>query len=276
MVTSRPLIVGTFGVVASTHWLATTVAMSILERGGNAFDAAVAAGCVLHIVEPDQNGPGGDVPIALWSVARGRADVICGQGVAPAAASVSKLRDMGFDVMPGAGHLPAVVPGSFGAWMLLLRDYGSMRPRDVLGPAIAIARSGFVIMPQLARVLHNVASFFKQHWPRSAAVFWPGGTSPTAGSLLRLPAQADTYERIVREAEQAGSDRVAQIEAARRAWYEGFVADAIDQFFRQPAMDTSGEAHAGLLTGDDLARWRAEGRPPPALPYRTPRDSQPP
>src|SRR5215471_14108790 len=100
MVTSRPEITGTFGVVATTHWLATTAGMTILEKGGNAFDAAVAAGCVLHIVEPDQNGPGGDVPIVLWSAAKGRAEVICGQGVAPAAASIRNLRDFGFDVMP--------------------------------------------------------------------------------------------------------------------------------------------------------------------------------
>ena len=267
MVTSRPEITGTFGVVASTHWLATAAGMAILEKGGNAFDAAIAAGCVLHIVEPDQNGPGGDVPIVLWSAAKQRVDVICGQGVAPAAASVAKLRDLGFDVMPGAGHLPAVVPGSFGAWMLLLRDYGTMRPRDVLEPAINVARNGFVTKRQVSWVLGNVAGFFKQHWPSSAEVFLPGGTAPAAGSLLRLPAQAETYERIVREAEQAGPDREVQIEAARRAWYEGFVADAIDRFFRQPVMDTSGEKHAGFMTGQDLANWNATVEAPLTIDY---------
>ncbi|CDX14748.1 Gamma-glutamyltranspeptidase [Mesorhizobium sp. ORS 3324] len=268
MITSRPEIVGTFGVVTSTHWLASTVGMSILERGGNAFDAAVAAGCVLHIVEPNENGPGGDVPIVLWSVATKRIDVICGQGVAPAAASASKLQNMGFDIMPGAGHLPAVVPGSFGAWMLLLREYGTMRPRDVLAPAIAIARNGFITNPAVASVLNAVSDFFKQYWPSSAEVFLPGGSAPRVGTLLCLPAQAETYERIVREAEQAGLDREAQIEAARRAWYEGFVADRIDQFFRQPVMDTSGEAHAGFLAGEDLARWQASVEAPLAIDYK--------
>jgi len=267
MVTSRPEITGTFGVVASTHWLATAAGMAILEKGGNAFDAAIAAGCVLHIVEPDQNGPGGDVPIILWSAAKERVDVICGQGVAPATASVAKLRDLGFDVMPGAGHLPAVVPGSFGAWMLLLREYGTMRPRDVLEPAINVARNGFVTKRQVSWVLGNVSGFFKQHWPSSAAVFLPGGTAPAAGSLLRLPAQAETYERIVREAEQAGADRETQIEAARRAWYEGFVAEAIDRFFRLPVMDTSGEQHAGFMTGQDLANWKATVEAPLTIDY---------
>ena len=279
MVTSRPEIVGTFGVVASTHWLATTVGMTILEKGGNAFDAAVAAGFVLHIVEPDQNGPGGDLPIILWSTARKCVDVICGQGVAPAAANAGKIRDLGFDVIPGAGHLPAVVPGSFGAWMLLLRDYGTMRPRDVLEPAIGIARDGFFTKPEVARLLNNVAPFFKQHWPSSAEVFLPGGAAPTAGSLLRLPAQADTYERVISEAESAGANREAQIEAARRAWYEGFVAEAIDRFFRQPVMDTSGEAHAGLLTGeparvDPLHRLQRSSHRPDPGDGRRPRERQ--
>src|SRR5215472_8286024 len=241
MVTSRPEITGTFGVVATTHWLATTAGMTILEKGGNAFDAAVAAGCVLHIVEPDQNGPGGDLPIILWSKTRERVEVICGQGVAPAAASGAKLRDLGFDIMPGAGHLPAVVPGSFGAWMLLLRDYGTMRPRDVLAPAIAIARDGFFTKPEVAWLLDNITPFFKRHWPSSAEVFLPGGKAPEAGAMLSLPAQAETYERILREAESAAADREGQIEAARRAWYEGFVAEAIDAFVAgHEVMDVTG------------------------------------
>ena len=257
MVTSRPEIVGTFGVVATTHWLATTTGMTILEQGGNAFDAAVAAGFVLHIVEPDQNGPGGDLPIVLWSAVRGRVEVICGQGVAPAAAGVDGLLGRGLDVMPGTGHLPAVVPGSFDAWMLLLRDYGTMTPRQVLAPAIHIARDGFVLKPPVARLIAGLGRFFAEHWPSSAEVYLLGGAAPAGDALYALPAQGDTYARIVREAESAGAGRVEQIEAARRAWYQGFVAEAIDRFFRVPVMDTTGEANAGLLTGHDLAEWHA-------------------
>ncbi len=257
MVTSRPEIVGTFGVVATTHWLATTTGMTILEQGGNAFDAAVAAGFVLHIVEPDQNGPGGDLPVVLWSADRGKVEVICGQGVAPAAAGVDALLGLGLDVMPGTGHLPAVVPGSFDAWMLMLRDHGTMTPRQVLEPAIHLARDGFVLKPLVARLIAGLGPFFAQHWPSSAEVYLPGGTAPVGDALYALPAQGDTYARIVREAEAVGGDRVAQIEAARRAWYQGFVAEAIDRFFRTPVMDTTGEAHAGLLTGQDLASWQA-------------------
>jgi gamma-glutamyltranspeptidase/glutathione hydrolase len=268
MVTSRPEISGTFGVVATTHWLSTTVGMTILERGGNAFDAAVAAGCVLHIVEPEQNGPGGDVPIVLWSVAKKKVEVICGQGVAPASATAGKIKELGFDIMPGIGHVPAVVPGSFGAWMLLLRDYGTLSVRDVLSPAIEIARNGFIVKPEVSEILKRLEGFFKKHWPSSAEVFLPGGQAPETDTMLCLPAQAETYERIIAESETAGGNREHQIEAARSAWYEGFVAEAVDKFFRQPVMDTSGEAHAGFLTGQDLANWRATIEEPISTTYR--------
>ncbi len=265
MFQSRPELVGTFGVVTSTHWQASAAGMAMLERGGNAFDAAVATGCVLHIVEPDQNGPGGDVPLILWSEKKQKVEVICGQGVAPAAISGEALRSMGLDVMPGIGHLPAVVTGSFGAWMLLLRDYGSLPLRDVLTPAITIARDGFLLTPTVSGVLKGSRDFMEEYWPTSAEAYFDGTLE--AGSMHRLPMQARTYERIVEEAEAAGSDHQSQAEAARRAWYEGFVAEAIDRFMREPVMDSSGEAHEGFLTGDDLARWYASVEDPITLDY---------
>ncbi len=145
MFTTRPEIQGTFGAVASTHWVATAVGMSVLERGGNAFDAAVAAGFTLQVVEPHQNGPAGDVPILLHEAPSGRTAVICGQGPAPAAATIARFRDLGLDLVPGTGLLAAVVPGAFDAWMRLLRDFGTWRVRDVLAPAIAYARDGYPV-----------------------------------------------------------------------------------------------------------------------------------
>src|SRR6187401_759301 len=102
--------------VASTHWLASQTGMAVLERGGNAFDASVAAGFVLQVVEPHLNGPGGEVPAVFWSVDRGEPLVLCGQGVAPAAATIDLLRgELGIVLIPGNGFLPAVVPGAFDA-----------------------------------------------------------------------------------------------------------------------------------------------------------------
>src|SRR6267378_4048860 len=137
--TTRPDIRGTFGAVATTHWLATQTGMAVLERGGNAFDAAAAAGFVLQVVEPHLNGLGGEVPIILWDAKRKRVDVISGQGPAPAAASITRIRGMGLTDVPGSGPLAACVTGAFAGWMTLLRDHGTWRLADVLQYAIGYA-----------------------------------------------------------------------------------------------------------------------------------------
>jgi gamma-glutamyltranspeptidase/glutathione hydrolase len=242
--------------------------MSILERGGNAFDAAVATGLTLQIVEPHLNGPGGDVPILAWSAKRRRPEAICGQGVAPAAATIDRFRDLGLDLIPGTGLLPAVVPGSFGAWMRLLSDFGTMRVEDVLEPAIQYAGGGYPAVWRIPAAIESVRELFETEWPTSAAIYLPNGQVPKTGQLFRNPAIAHTYTRIVEAAKSAGADREAQIEAARRAWYEGFVAEAIDRFYRdQEVMDSSGQRHRGLLSGDDMARWRATVEAPLTYDY---------
>jgi gamma-glutamyltranspeptidase/glutathione hydrolase len=110
--TTRPEIVGTFGVVASTHWIATAVGMGILERGGNAFDAAVATAFTLQVVEPHLCGPGGDVPLIFHSVKKGKTEVMCGQGVDAGQGDHRPLQGLGLDLIPGTGLLPAAVPGT--------------------------------------------------------------------------------------------------------------------------------------------------------------------
>jgi gamma-glutamyltranspeptidase/glutathione hydrolase len=261
--TTRPEILGTFGVVASTHWLATATGMAILERGGNAFDAAAAAGFALQVVEPHLNGPGGDLPIILYSAANDAVEVICGQGTAPQAATVRAYRDLGLDLVPGTGLLAAVVPGAFDAWLRMLRDHGTLRLRDVLEPALGFARRGYPLVPTISATIERVRDLFATEWPTSAAVYLPGGDVPAPGRLFRNAALADSYERILGEAEGAGAGREAQIEAARDAWYRGFVAEAIDRFCRHHAvLDVTGRRHRGLLTADDLARWQASVEPP--------------
>ena len=266
--TTRPEILGTFGVVTSTHWLASATGMAILEKGGNAFDAAVATGFALQVVEPHLCGPGGEVPIILSAAGSGEVKVICGQGTAPAAATIEAYRGLGLDLVPGAGLLAAVVPGAFDAWMLLLRDYGTMGLAEVLGPAIAFARDGYPLVPNISNTIAEVRELFEDEWPTSAAVYLPGGSVPAPGSIFRSPDLAATYERIVAEAEAAGGDRVARIEAARNAWSRGFVAAAIGEFCRTTeAMDTSGQRHRGLLTADDIAGWQATYEDPVTYDY---------
>ncbi|MGH7048861.1 MAG: gamma-glutamyltransferase family protein, partial [Stellaceae bacterium] len=265
--TTRPEIRGTFGAVASTHWLASAVGMSILEKGGNAFDAATAAGFTLQVVEPHLNGPLGEAPILVWSEARRRCEMICGQGVAPAAATIGRFREVGLGLIPGTGLLAATVPGAMGAWLRLLRDWGTMPLADVLAPAIGYAESGYPVVERISETIAAMTPMFRREWPSSAAVYLPHGRPPIPGRLFCNPALAATYRRLLEES-GAGS-RESRIERARAAWYQGFVAEAIDHFCRhEQVIDSSGQRHGGLLSGDDMARWQPPVERPVAFDYR--------
>jgi gamma-glutamyltranspeptidase/glutathione hydrolase len=257
MFTTRPELTGTVGMVASTHWLASAAGMAVLESGGNAFDAAVAAGFVLQVVEPHLVGPGGDLPAIFVTAEDSTPRVLCAQGVAPAGATIEHYRDEGLDLVPGSGLLAAVVPGAWDGWLTLLRDHGTKSLRAVLDYAIGYARTGFPLVERIPDTINGVRQLFTEHWPTSAALWLPGGEVPKAGTLFRNPVLADTWERLLREAEAAGGDREAQIEAARKAWYQGFVAAEIEAFSRKPHRDDSGRDHAGVLTGQDMANWSA-------------------
>jgi len=267
--TTRPEIRGTFGAVATTHWIASAVAMSVLERGGNAFDAAAAAGFVLQIVEPHLVGPGGEVPIIIKRHDQPEPMVICGQGPYPAGATLEHFAGLGLKQVPGTGLLPSVVPGAFDAWMVLLRDHGTWRLADILEPAIGYAEKGFPVLPRVSSSILAAKEFFTNEWPSSAAVWLPHGEVPRPRTLHRVPDIAATYRRIVAEAQSAGADRKAQIEKARDTWYRGFVAEAIDRFYRTAElMDSTGRRNGGLLRADDLARFRARTEPTVSRRYR--------
>jgi gamma-glutamyltranspeptidase/glutathione hydrolase len=228
--------------VASTHWLASAAGMAVLERGGNAFDAAVAAGFTLQVVEPHLNGPGGEVPAILYAVEQREPRVLCGQGVAPAAATIERFHALGHDLIPGTGVLAACVPGAFGGWLLLLREFGTWRLEDVLAFAIGYAEDGFPVVGGMRIAIERQAALLAE-WPASRGLYLP---PPEVGGQFRNPVLATTYRRILDEAR--GGSREDEIERARRAFYEGFVAEEIDRFC---------QAEDGLLTGDDLAGWRA-------------------
>lgn len=259
--TTRPEVKGTFGVVSSTHWLATQCAMSVLDRGGNAFDAAAAGGFVLQVVEPHLNGPGGEVPIVLWDATRGRPEVICGQGPSPSRASIEAVRDLGLDEIPGSGLVAACVPGAFGAWLTLLRDHGTWRLADILEFAIGYAESGYPLLPRIADLLAMIEPLFRDHWHTSAAVYLGGGV-PRPWQLFRNPDLASTYRRLVRAAEQAGGDRTKQIDSALESFYSGFVAEAVERHCRSAAMDSSGSPHPGLLLAADMSAFSARHEEP--------------
>jgi gamma-glutamyltranspeptidase/glutathione hydrolase len=252
--------------VSSTHWLASQTGMAVLEKGGNAFDAAVAAGFVLQVVEPHLNGPGGDLPIILRDSRRARVEVICGQGPAPKSASVPAFRSLGLDAIPGSGPLAACVPGAVGAWLTLLARYGTMRLTEILQYAIGYAATGYPVVAGISTAIGQVEQLFREEWTESARLYLADGV-PEPGSTFHNQELAATYQRILKEAEAAGSDREAQIEAARNAFYQGFVAEAIDGAARRPSMDSSGERHAGLLTAGDLAQWKVRIEAPTHFAY---------
>ncbi|MER6382833.1 gamma-glutamyltransferase [Streptomyces sp. NPDC001250] len=255
MFTTRPTLQGTFGMVSSTHWLASQSAMAVLEDGGNAFDAAVAGAFVLHVVEPHLNGPAGEVPILL-APAGGEVRVLCGQGVTPAGASVAHYRGLGLDLVPGTGPLAAAVPGAFDAWLLLLRDHGTKSLDDVLRYAIGYAEHGHAPVEKVGATVETVRELFETEWTSSAEVYLPGGRAPRPGERFRNPALAATWQRLLAETARAG-DREARIDAAREVWRSGFIAEALVRQSRRPTMDTSGTRHTGTLTEADLAGWSA-------------------
>jgi gamma-glutamyltranspeptidase/glutathione hydrolase len=266
MFTTRPEIAATFGVVATTHWIASAVGMAVLERGGNAFDAAVAAGFTLNVAEPHLNGPGGDAPIIIHDAKTGRQHVICGQGVSPDAATIERYKSLGLDLVPGTGLLPAVVPGAFDAWATMLRDWGTWELADVLEFAIGYARRGIHLVPRIPAAINTVKPLFEQEWPTSAATWLPGGNVPEVGKLFARPALADFWEKLLSEA--VGATREARIDAARNAFYRGFAAEAIGRFYaNEEILDSSGRRNRGLLTADDMARWSAPVEDPVSVDY---------
>ena len=255
--TTRPTLEGTFGMVSSTHWIASQAAMRELELGGNAFDAAVAAGFVLHVVEPHLNGPGGDMPAIIATAQDPTPRVLCGQGPAPAGATIEHYRDEGLDLVPGSGPLAAALPGAVDAWLLLLRDHGTRSLADVLEPAIGYARHGHPLLGRVSSTVETVRELFESDWHTSADLWLEDGKAPAPGALFKNPTYADTLDRLVAEGRAAGSSREAQIDGARRAWSQGFVAEAVDAFSRKAFRDSSGESHGGLITGADMAAYSA-------------------
>lgn len=265
--TTRPEITGTFGVAASTHWIASTVGMGVLEKGGNAFDAAVTMGFVLQVVEPHLNGPAGEVPAVFYSANQDKVEVLCGQGSAPAGASIQAYRNEGLSLIPGSGLLATVIPGAFDAWMLMLRDHGTISLREALEPAIYYAQSGHPLLERVALSIGTLSELFTTEWTSSADTWMPGGAVPKKNDLFCNPVLADTWQRLLREAETV-KGREAQLEKGRDAFYRGFVAEAIGDYMKDACvMDGTGQRRKGVLTADDMAGWSAHYEDPTTADY---------
>lgn len=253
---TRPDLRGRFGMAASTHWLARSTAQAVLERGGNAFDAAVAGAFMLHVVEPHLNGPGGDLT-ALFATADepSRPRVLMGQGPAPAAATIEHYRAEGLDLVPGSGALAAAVPAAVDAWLMLLRDHGTWPLADVLEFAIGCATDGHPVVKGVCATIAGVADLFRAHWPTSAERWLPDGRAPQPGDVLRAPAYGALLAELAAAASGTGS-REAGIDAARALWRERLGA-AAEAFVRTPHRHSDGGDHAGVITAADVAAFAA-------------------
>ncbi|EST39055.1 hypothetical protein N566_04165 [Streptomycetaceae bacterium MP113-05] len=263
--TTRPELSGDFGMVSSTHWLASAAGISVLERGGNAFDAVVAAGFTLQVVEPHQNGPGGDLPL-IFAAPGEEPTVLCAQGPAPAAATPRHFRELGLNAIPGTGTQAAAIPGATSGWLTLLRDRGTFALADVLEYAIGYARHGFPVTTKISEYIAKVERLFATHWTTSAAVHLPQGRAPRPGEYLRNPALADTLQRLVAVAD--GKPRETGIDRALMEWTTGRTAQAMVDFCTTEVVDSTGEPHRGLLSADDLATWRPTYENTVSIDYR--------
>ncbi len=267
--TTRPVYMGTHGVLASGHYLAARAGQRMFDKGGNAIDATVASGFALNLLEPQSNGAGGEVPILIYSAREGKPVSISGQGISGKAATVEWFRQAGIDLIPGDGFLPATVPAAFGSWAFALMRYGTLTLKDVLEPVIAYAESGFPVYPNLHTSLAGLARRFREEWPSSAAAYLPNDRVPAVGEVLKNPEWAATFKKVVEvEAREAKRGRADAIQAAINYWYKGEPAEKIVAFMEKTEIrDASGKKHKGLLTREDFAAWKPKIEEPVSVDY---------
>jgi len=264
----RPLVMSTKGVVSSGHYLATRIGIDILHHGGNAMDAAAATGFALAILQPHQNGIGGEAPMLVYSASDNSIRAISGHGIAPAAATIEQFRDYGLEVIPGDGFLPAIVPSAVASYILLLERFGNMRLAEVLTPAVQLAHEGFAMYDALHNTLAKCAQRFREGWPSSEEVFLSGGGPPEIGKVWRNPGWAKALGRLI-AADQRCKNRTDGLKAAYDEFYRGKIAESIVDFCsRTPVRDASLSAHTCLLTMEDFDRYRPAVEEPVKTTYR--------
>jgi gamma-glutamyltranspeptidase/glutathione hydrolase len=265
----RPVVRGTRLMVSSGHYLGSLAGMRMLERGGNAIDAGVAAGFAQVVVEFQSAGFGGECPILIYSTKERRVVAVNGNTRAPRAATVRAYRRLGFDLIPHDGFLSAGVCATPGALLTALERYGALAVADVLAPAIELAGAGFPMYEALQR---NIASALGslRTWPSSAALLLQDGAVPEIGSLRKNPDLAATYTKLVEAEQNARSlGREGAIRAARDRFYTGDIARAIVEFQRETKTShAGGPESSGLLTEEDFASFDTRVEPSVTTDYR--------
>src|SRR4029453_5187079 len=244
----RPTVMGMEGMVASGDYLASLAAQRILDRGGNAIDAGVAAGLCTCVLQVDMVDLAGVAPIIIYLAKEDRMVTISGLGRWPQAASVEYFQKHHGSRIP-VGVERCITPGAPDAWLTALEEFGTMSLADVMADAITLAERGFPMHHFMAGNLKEDAEQMRQ-WPSSAAIFLPGGRPPEPGEVFVQRDLGRTMRRLVAaEASARNQGRAAGLQAVREAFYRGDIAHEIAAFY---------ESQGGLLTYDDLASFRAQ------------------
>jgi gamma-glutamyltranspeptidase/glutathione hydrolase len=268
--TTRPVVRGRNYAVTSGHYLATAAGVRMLEMGGNAIDAAAATCFAINLLEPQNNGIGGEVPTLVYIAAEKKVYELSGMGWSPQAFTIEWCRERGIDLIPGDGYLPACVPSVVGTWAMAVARWGKLSFAQIVAPTIELAANGYPLYDSLQRSLAMNFNKFTNLYPTTGRVYLPGGRVPHTGELIRNPDYAAMLQLMCdAEANAKGKGRAAGIEAARDVFYKGEIAHRIVEFIQSnPVKDASGKSHAGLLSYDDMAEWHATLGEPVTLNYR--------
>ena len=244
VIPGRSKVATKYGIVAASQPLAASAGVQILERGGNAIDAAIAANAVMGVVEPHMNGIGGDLFVMYYEAKSGALYGLNAGGWSPAALTPVFLKSKGFDSVPNTGIHSVVVPGCVAGWETLRARFGTLPLGDLLSAAIFYADDGFPVSDMIAAGWANWTDKLSVE-PLAVETFMPGGRTPRAGEIFRNPRLANTL-RLVAQKGPAG-------------FYEGKVADAIVAISREKG---------GTMTVADLKEYAPQWVDPISTTYR--------
>ena len=248
----RPAITGSRHMISAGHYAAAHAGFTILEAGGNAIDAGVAAGIALGVLHTDLVNFAGVAPMIIYLADKGEVVTIDGLGTWPRAADINVFINQYGGKMP-PGLLRTVIPAAPYAWITALEQYGTMSFGDVAAAAIRFAREGFAMHWLMASYIKNNESDYRR-WPENERVFLPGGNPPAAGDVFVQAELARTLQYMADEEKaHASKGRVAGLHAARDAFYRGDIAATIAHYHRE---------HGGWVTMADMADYRVRFEPP--------------
>lgn len=240
----RSVVMSTQGMIATSQPMATQAGLAVLQSGGNAMDAAIAASAVLCVTEPMATGIGGDCFLLYHEASSGKLYGLNGSGRAPARATPDEFAKRGLTQVPELGILSVLVPGAVDAWHTALQRFGSRSFEQLFQPAIAFAEEGYAVTPEVARVWQNYTTLLAEQ-PESRRDFLLQGAAPVAGSVHHQPRLAHSLRLLAR--------------GGRDAFYQGEIAEKIVNFSK---------AHDGLLALEDFASYRSEWVEPICTDYR--------